>query len=510
MTDACVFRATPLALARTERLPRARVQAADLLIPTGLLALFALQTWLILDHEPWLDEWQALRLVLASPDLTALAANLRYEGHPPLWYLVLAATLSIVPPLWALAAAQLVIATTTQYLVQFRAPFNRIERLLIGAGYLVLFDYGTIARGYSLGVMLAFATMALWRSRAVWLCVALLPLTDFQFGVLSLIAVAALWAEGRRPPWGVALWTACGLAAAWSIVPQPADIEPAAALSSDFVERIANIMERLGLILLPLPTNGMRYDWEGYVPGGIGAPFGAGFILLCLREARRVAGGWTAMLFFLGVSGAFSLFVYPFGLRHFGLVGILLILLAWRGREQGANSSAWFRAWLAVGALCGLIVAGISATRPFDTAPRVVRFIRAAGLEREPWAVYPIHVAVGVNAYTGIGMIPLDKSCTQSFVRWNKRARISNPEQMIRAARGVARRHGPYYLLTSLNLKAAFEDRELPARYRRALDPGLFQLLLDVPPGIDGHAYRVYRVGKDYPATGTAPAACER
>lgn len=55
----------------------------------GLLA--AVQIWLVLSHRPWLDEYQALQIALQSPDFSALLENLRYEGHPPLWYLILRA-----------------------------------------------------------------------------------------------------------------------------------------------------------------------------------------------------------------------------------------------------------------------------------------------------------------------------------------------------------------------------------------------------------------------------------
>ena len=74
------------------------------------LAVLILQTALVLTHQPWLDEWQALQISLQSPTITALLENLRYEGHPPLWYLILRAAGGVISPYWVLTVVQLPVA----------------------------------------------------------------------------------------------------------------------------------------------------------------------------------------------------------------------------------------------------------------------------------------------------------------------------------------------------------------------------------------------------------------
>ena len=64
---------------------------------TAVFTVIALQAALVLNHRAWLDEWQALQLSLQSPGLAALLDNLRYEGHPPLWYLLLRGASAILP-----------------------------------------------------------------------------------------------------------------------------------------------------------------------------------------------------------------------------------------------------------------------------------------------------------------------------------------------------------------------------------------------------------------------------
>jgi hypothetical protein len=53
----------------------------------------ALQIW----HIHWFDKWQALLIAVQSPDIAELLENLRYEGHPPLWHLLLRGIASPLP-----------------------------------------------------------------------------------------------------------------------------------------------------------------------------------------------------------------------------------------------------------------------------------------------------------------------------------------------------------------------------------------------------------------------------
>ncbi len=56
----------------------------------SLLALYILLTVItMLAHEMWFDEIQAWLIARDSHDIVDLIHNLRYEGHPALWYLLL-------------------------------------------------------------------------------------------------------------------------------------------------------------------------------------------------------------------------------------------------------------------------------------------------------------------------------------------------------------------------------------------------------------------------------------
>src|SRR5262245_47165629 len=62
-------------------------------------------------HEMWRDELQAWMIARASHSVPNLLDNIRYEGHPALWYLLLLPLTKISGAPWVMQLAQLAIAT---------------------------------------------------------------------------------------------------------------------------------------------------------------------------------------------------------------------------------------------------------------------------------------------------------------------------------------------------------------------------------------------------------------
>ena len=172
--------------------------------PIATLALgllLAWQLWLILHHVFWRDELQAYLIVRDSPGLGGLFASLHYEGHPSLWYLLLAVTDAILHRPAALAAAQVAIALSAAAIVWLRAPFPPWLRLQILAGYFPLFEYGVIARSYGLGALLLWAWLPLRRTIWGWLILALMANVAVHFALLSACCAAAVVLIERRWSW---------------------------------------------------------------------------------------------------------------------------------------------------------------------------------------------------------------------------------------------------------------------------------------------------------------------
>lgn len=457
----------------------------------GVAAAVVLQVALIATHDYFVDEWQALQIAVQSPDLPALLASLRYEGHPPLWYLLLRGLAAIVGPGSALAAASLLCALTTLALIAVRAPLPRWAQLAIVLAEPLLFEYGTVSRGATLGVSLTFAALAFWhRPRAIWGALALLPLVDFLFGVIALALIVLRWSERQRFWWpGVALFALCSIAAAWSVIPAPDFVS--VYRPSPPLEMLARWLTEMAVVALPVQWDGgPRWDAPWITPA---TPLlGIAFLAMLYHQTRArpvervVAIGFPLFLL------AFMLAVHVLAIRHVMLAAVVFIAVLWR---QGAARIPIHRPaaiWLAASALCGLLMAGIALTTPFDTAPAAARAIRDLRLENETWLSFPAQHGQGVSALTGIPFEGVELGCRQAFVRWNFRHQLTDPRRLRDWLAREAKRGGGFHLLS----------QHSPA------PGGPTRLLATIPAGLDGKVYYLYSVDGSSPGRRSAAPPC--
>lgn len=457
----------------------------------GLAPILFLQITLIATHDYFVDEWQALQIAVQSPDLAALLGNLRYEGHPPLWYLLLRGLSAIVGPAAALGTASLLCALTTLALIATRAPWPRWTRLSVLLAEPILFEYGTVSRGASLGVTATFAALALWeRRRAVWLALALLPLVDFLFGVIALALIGLRWSEGRKPWWpGVALFVLCSVLAAWSVIPAPDFISVYRA--SPPLELLARWAAQMATVTLPVQwSGGPQWDSPWLTPV---TPFlGLGFLVLGYSQTRGRPMDRAVVLGFPLLLLAFMLVVHTLAIRHVMLVAIVFLAVLWRQAAGSVPIRGATRLWLGVSALCGVVTAGFALTRPFDTAPSAAETIRSLELERETWLSFPAQHAQGVSALTAIPFEGVELRCRQQFIRWNFRHQLTEPQRLRDWLTREAGRGGTFYLLTQ----------------HRPAAGGAARHLATIPPGLDGKTYHIYRVPGSSPGRRGAAPPC--
>lgn len=457
--------------------------------------ILMLQAVLVLRHVPWLDEWQALQISLQSPDFGALLENLRYEGHPPLWYLLLQGAAQIVPVRAVLPAVALPIALATQALLLLSGPFTRLERVLLSTSFFFLFDFTVLSRSLGLGVLLTLVAIAWRRHWTGWIALALLPMVDFLFGVLSIGFLIIAWRERRLWTPGLVLWLFCGLCAAWTVRPAT-DIIPAFWLNGPLLDSLI-FLSRLGALFLPLHILDGTLVWNQTPPMILALPSGIGWLFLGRKLLRGDGLGTVLFFSFTLITFLFSIIIYPLAIRHLSLGVLLLVLLIWRRDEAEQNSSGFFLVWLAIASACGLLTAGVNLIRPFDTAPQVARYIIDHDLVRRHWVSFPDSRAQGVSALLGIEFERVERKCTQSFIRWNYRTRIESLADLEEELANVATRQGSFHLLTDFRINSAKLDR-----------PNDYRLLTHIAAGYDGQAYYLYQVRPDLPERPQRPPQC--
>lgn len=445
-------------------------------------ALALVQLELIWTHWPWLDEWQALQIALQSPDLAALLENLRFEGHPPLWYLMLETAAHLgIPADHILPAVCSALALPGLALILFLSPFQRTDRLLLAGSEMLLLEFFTVSRSLTLGAFCVLVVAASWNRRFVpAIFIALLPICDFLFGVISVGLVWLRWRERRLTPAAMVLWIALSALAAWTVRPAPG-IVPAVQRSGlliDFATWLANF----SMLGIPLPWHNAAPTWN-HPPlallGGLGI---LGFVALVLAETRTqrddaiVIGGLAAF------SLLFSLTVYPLASRHLMLVALALVLLVWRRiGAGGAPVTIWFRGWLMVGALCGAAITVYSQFVPFDTAHLAAEQIRRLGLKDKDWVAFPATSAAGIAPINGMMFERPGSNCRQDFIRWNQHSPFDGWPALTAWLRTRAEQNGRFYFVTELPMQESQLARRIGT----------------VPVGFNGLEYNMFEIRPD-------------
>ncbi len=163
------------------------------------MALYAIAHLLMaIVHEPWYDEAVAWQIARCASITDILFEIPHYEGHPPLWHLILMPFAKLgVGYEFSLSLVSLIFAGAAVGLIIWKAPFPRIVRLLLPFTYFFFYQYGVISRPYCV-MMLAFMLLAICypkrdeRPGRYTLCLMLLCLTS-AYGIVLAGGLAMVW-----------------------------------------------------------------------------------------------------------------------------------------------------------------------------------------------------------------------------------------------------------------------------------------------------------------------------
>jgi len=386
----------------------------------GLGALVALQIALILNHEPWRDELQAVLLAQRSATLAELFTNLHYEGHPALWYLLLR-PLAPLGPLATLKIVEIAVALATIAIVWMRAPFGAWTRLLILASYPILFEWGTIARSYSLGATLFFAFLALRRHWTGYLMLALMANISVHFTVLSGVCILLMVVRERRisAPW-IAIWVIGCLAAVAAAYPADG-VETAQKLPALATLKALSSLETISYALIPIDPRFMPPHWTG-LAAPMSAVIGVFVAVIgwsALSRDRRAA---AIFLLFFAAMFAIGAFLHPNATRHTAMLFLLVVGLEWVLAEDGMGPPSILTVvWTAILAVTAFWVAGWSFVAPFTPIRAIVAWTKEHGFEDAQWAAYPVSFGVDLSANLKRPLYDPQKQCVAWFQKWDSR-----------------------------------------------------------------------------------------
>ena len=344
-------------------------------------------------HDLWFDELQAWNVARSSHGLGDLVSQLRYEGHPVLWYLPLFGLTRVTGDPRAMQVFELVVAVASVAMVLFRSPYARWLRVALCGTYFVAFEYTVMSRSYGLGLLCFLVALDLlarpapsWRGGTVALV--LLSWTSLLGAVLAGVTALAVyigrdarprlrWSQVDRPSRRLAAWVvgSCALVAATCIPPSDfASAGPA------FRSDAAYVTGPLGRVL-----EGTSSLWRGLAPvqhagawntnvldrsaAGLVVAAALGLVLAVLIARGLAATPPAPRMWALGVVAYVAFFVVvvrPTEVRYVGYIALVLLGATWfaAARDAGWLAHAGGAARVALTlVLAAQLVAGLGGLR---------------------------------------------------------------------------------------------------------------------------------------------------
>lgn len=417
--------------------------------PVVLAVFVAVVGVMLARHAMWRDEMQAWLMARDAVDLSGLLRNLRYDGHPALWLLMLWPLTRIGSDPVLMQALHLVVASASVALVLWRAPLWWWERVLFPFGYFFVYEYAVKSRGYALGGLFLFLLCAVWRQRrarplTVALLLALMANVQFLFLIVAMAMLAALAVDrvlsgrteavlGRRDVPAL-LVIAAGWAVAIATVVPPADSGYAVGWFTAWDRaRLVEVIGMLGAMVSPPAAR-----WKAI----------AAIVALAVIAIRWKDNPPVAVFALASAGGLLAFFYvkYAGNVWHYGLIFLVLFAAVWIDRERAPQADgqrlrpllpgAVFAGILVLQTYAGVRILSTEWRQPLSNGRNVAAFIADKGWAGDPLAATPDFFAAPVIGYLGIGRAYYpDGGRWGSFTVWDQaRLKRIDVDQAIAAA----------------------------------------------------------------------------
>ena len=424
----------------------------------------------ILRHELWADEAHHWLLARDSKSIGDLIHNMRYDGHPMLWNILLFFVTSFTHNPLSMQLLHLVISSLAIFIFIHCAPFSRPQKSLFIFGYFSLFEYTVISRNYALVLLFFFLILTLYSKREksfIWMGVTIAALSNTHlFGLiiaLSFMVVLAFDFFRQQVSQTLRTKRVIGLLIAlFGVGLSPAQIIPPS--DSLMLKGIANpipIADKINRTIvfivkgfLPIPNFNNYHFWNSNIFNAYPSALWGISIILFLVPGILFFRQVRAMIFFyagcLGMA-AFFFFIGFSGVRYYGMIYIIFVGASWL-RLLSPNHSTqdntlktgpslpqpasfkWTISLLFLIHTCtGLIAYTKDILHPFSESKEVAQYIKKNNLENLPIMTEPFN-ATGICAYFDKKFFIIQLSDWGTFCRWNIPSRSLTAEEVVQEA----------------------------------------------------------------------------
>lgn len=134
-------------------------------IKTIILLVYMIFTLIItLNHEPWRDEAQAW-LIAKNLNPLEIILQMKYEGHPCLWHLILYPFAKLNFPYQIINIISWALACISATIIIKKSPFPIYTNIAFLLSYPILYQYTVISRSYSLILLFIAILISIFHKR---------------------------------------------------------------------------------------------------------------------------------------------------------------------------------------------------------------------------------------------------------------------------------------------------------------------------------------------------------
>ncbi|MBR1393036.1 MAG: hypothetical protein IJ561_04300 [Ruminococcus sp.] len=299
-------------------------------------------------HEPWFDEAQAWSIARSASIKDIIFDIPHYEGHPPLWSLLLALPAKLGAPYeLSLKAVNLIICAAAVWLILYRSPFPKIVRCVIPFTFYFFYQTAVICRPYSL-VMLSLTLAAMfYKERDAkplrYILALMLLCASHAYGIILAGGLCIVWVceiftgalrEGKlssvfkdKRCWCLLLILCFALFTIWLII--PADDVRYLHMDDTFTDRLKNLYLLLvypidSLFGIYIDVDSFKQTTSGLITTLIGGALLLAVLFAVTKKNKKLATFAVPYFMFL----IFGVFKYMYW-NHLGISTFYIMFTIW-------------------------------------------------------------------------------------------------------------------------------------------------------------------------------------
>ena len=394
-------------------------------------------------HELWGDEYHSWNIVKASTTLPDLFKNIRYEGHPPAWYLLLWPVSKFTHNPEAIQVLQWLIATAVIFLILFYSPFPVWVKTMLPFGYFFLFEYGILSRNYAIAILFALLMCIIVskeiKNKWLWYYFFLFLLTNSHLlGVLMAASIHLyVLLRQEKPYLHVLLGLLICIPALYFIYPPSDSGLKLSFWTGQWKRDHLGILAKTPLrVFMPLPAFNKHELWntqillEAPIAKNILKPvtllLSAGFLFAAVYVLKNQRMALTVFVINFLLTAILAAIFPLTTLRYAGFIFIGFVIALWLLYSQDVLTMLQQRVLavlLLFQILAGLYLVSHDIRRPFSQAEKVKSAIAQLGdsarIVTDYWGVNALSAYTDKKYYT----VGLDKEV--DFLLWNEDLKVN-------------------------------------------------------------------------------------